>query len=424
MLREGLFKRTDLDSRDKGLVTELTQGTVRHRLFLDHTIRKHLDRPDLPLPDAVFTALRLGAYQLIHLHRIPAHAAVKETVQIIKDSRHRRFSSLVNAVLRSISDKGPAPIPSLDDEPLRHLELANSAPRWLVENLATIRGVEEASEILQAINRTPPLTLRVNISRISRDELMEILTEQGVTVSPGKLFPEAIHLVDRTPPWKLHPFKEGLCTVQDEGAQMIAGLLEPAPGQRILDACAAPGGKTTHLAQLTGGQGLIVAADRSQKRVQMMSESLKRLGGDNVRLLTADLGTKASPLAEGSFDRVLLDAPCSGTGVLRRHPEGKWRKDPLTISRMTKIQEDLLISVAHSLKRGGYLLYTTCSLLEEENEEVTDRFLSGSTEMIRIDMRKRLPEMRRDIFSDRGELRLWPHIHDCDGFYACLMEKR
>jgi 16S rRNA (cytosine967-C5)-methyltransferase len=140
--------------------------------------------------------------------------------------------------------------------------------------------------------------------------------------------------------------------------------------------------------------------------------------------LTADLDTASSPLVGNTFDRVLLDAPCSGTGVLKRHPEGKWKKDPVTISRMTRVQEDLLVSAALMLKKGGCLLYTTCSLLEEENEEVVDRFLTGSTNMVRLDMRERFQDVRQDVFSDRGDLRLWPHIHDCDGFYACLMEKQ
>ena len=423
-IRDRHFKWGTTDLRDRALITELTQGTMRHLLFLDHTIQSHLDRPDVSLPAPVLTALRLGAYQLIHLHKIPAHAAVKETVQIIKDSRYRRFSSLVNAVLRKIADSGPSPIPTLDEAPLRHLELATSTPQWLVERLIGFYGTEGARQILQALNQTPPLTLRVNTARISRDELLADLERQGVPVSPGKLSETAILLKERTAPWELGAFKEGLCTIQDEGAQVIAPLLEPVPGQRVLDACAAPGGKAGHLAQLMAGQGAIIAADRSHQRMLMMSGSLKRLRADNVILLTANLGTAESPLAEEAFDRVLLDAPCSGTGVLRRHPEGKWKKDPLTISRMTSVQEDLLVSAARTLKKGGRLLYTTCSLLEEENEEVVDRFLSGSEDMVHMDMREQFQDMRQDIFSDRGELRLWPHRHDCDGFYACLMEKK
>jgi 16S rRNA (cytosine967-C5)-methyltransferase len=410
-------------------VTTISKGQspisgTGHLLFLDHTVQSNLDRPDLSLPGPVLTALRLGAYQLIHLHKIPAHAAVKETVQIIKNSRYRRFSSLVNAVLRKIADSGPSPIPTLDEAPMRHLELATSTPRWLVERLIGFNGTEEARQILQALNRTPPLTLRVNTARISREELLKDLERLGVPVSPGKLSETAVILEKRTAPWELGPFKEGLCTVQDEGAQIIAPLLEPAPGQSVLDACAAPGGKTGHLAQLMANKGAIIAADRSHKRMLMMAGSLKRLGADNVKLLTANLGTATSPLTEKAFDRVLLDAPCSGTGVLRRHPEGKWKKDPMTISQMTNVQEDLLISAARTLKNGGRLLYTTCSLLEEENEEIVDRFLSESIDMARLDMREKFRDLREDVFSDRGELRLWPHRHDCDGFYACLMEKK
>jgi len=423
-IREHYFRKARPELRDRALITELTQGTVRHLLFLDHTIRSNLDRPDQPLPGPVLSALRLGAYQLIHLHKIPAHAAVMETVQIIKDSRYRRFSSLVNAILRKVSDRGSAPIPSFDDAPLRHLELATSTPAWLVGRLIDYRGNDETRQILQALNRTPPLCLRVNTGRVTRDGLLKTLDGQGITASPGKLSETAVILEDRTPPWELGVFRNGLCTVQDEGAQLIAPLLDLAPGQKTLDACAAPGGKTGHLAELSRGRVWIVAADMNHRRVRMMADNLKRLGADNVKLLTARLDTKSSPLAENSFHRILLDAPCSGTGVLRRHPEGKWKKDPLTISKMTAVQGDLLMSTAQCLKSGGRLLYTTCSLLEEENEEVVDRFIAQRKDMARMDMRDLFPGMRPNIFTKRGELRLWPHLHDCDGFYACLMERR
>lgn len=423
-LRDGHFNKTSYDLRDKALVTELTQGVMRHLLFLDQTIKNNLDRPDLPLPGPVLTALRLGAYQLIHLNKIPAHAAVMETVQIIKDSRFRRFSSLVNAVLRKISDTGPAPIPALEDDPKRHIEIITSTPRWLVERLADLYGIEETRQILLSLNHTPPLTLRTNLARISQDELLKLLEHHGVAAFPGQLSETAIVLKDRIPISELAPFQKGLCTVQDEGAQLIAPLLEIEPGLRILDACAAPGGKTSHLAQLASDRGSIVAADKSFKRLLMMAENMKRLEISSVKMLNGDLAAIKSPFRENVFDRILLDSPCSGTGVLRRHPEGKWKKDPATIARLSSDQEDLLLSAVRSLKTGGRLLYTTCSLLEEENEAVVDRFLKASTNMVRLDMRERFPEMRQDVFSERGELRLWPHIHDCDGFFACLMEKR
>ena len=422
-IRDSFLRRSGADIRDRALITELTQGTVRHKLFLDHTVSSSLHRPGQDLPPPVRMALLLGAYQLIHLHRIPAHAAVKETVQVIKGSRYRRYSSLVNAVLRKISDKGPAPVPFFEDDPARHIELATSAPEWLVQKLSGMRGLEETLQILQALNRKPPLTLRVIKTRSDRDSLLERIEGSGIQASPGKFAPGAIILENRVPVPDFPPFREGLCTVQDEGAQVIAPLLSPGPGMRILDACAAPGGKTSHLAEFTSDGGYIVAADRSLGRLQMMIDNLQRLGSGGVGLVAADLSPDTSPLAGDTFDRVLLDAPCSGTGVLRRHPEGKWKKDPDAVADLTVIQEGLLVSTAASLKTGGRLLYTTCSLLIEENEEVIDRFLAEHGNFFRVDMRNEFSEMRSDMFNGRGELRLWPHIHDCDGFFACLLEK-
>jgi 16S rRNA (cytosine967-C5)-methyltransferase len=423
-LRDSYFIKARPDIRDRALITELTQGTVRHLLFLDHNVRSRLDRPGLTLPQPVTIALRLGAYQLIHLHRIPAHAAVKETVQIIKDSRYSRFASLVNAVLRKIADKGAAPIPAFNQDPEKHIELATSTPSWLVQTLVKSRGLEETLLILQALNRTPPMTLRVNSARTSRKGLVKALEEHGITAAQGRLSASAVILEDRIPIWKVPAFTKGFCTVQDEGAQLIAMLLTPFPGMRILDACAAPGGKTSHLIEMVPDHGPVIAADRSHKRLRMMTENLTRLGHGGVTLVAADLSAATSPLKENIFDRILLDAPCSGTGVLRRHPEGKWKKDPETIQQMTGLQGDLLLSTVRSLKAGGRLLYTTCSLLEEENEGVVDRYLSDAPGMTRLDLRSLFPGLRQDIFSDRGELRLWPHIHGCDGFFASLLEKK
>jgi 16S rRNA (cytosine967-C5)-methyltransferase len=393
-------------------------------LFLDHVVRNNLDRPDLALPQPVIVALRLGAYQLIHLHKIPAHAAVKETVQVIKDSRYRRFASLLNAILRKISDNRPAQVPAFTDDPEKHIELATSTPRWLIQNLARRRGYEETLRIFQALNRIPPLTLRVNTTKTNREGLLKALEEHGIAAVPGRLCNSAVILLQRLPIWELPLFKEGLCTVQDEGAQLVTRLLTPASGLRTLDACAAPGGKTSHLVELLPNHGLIIAADKSHKRLHMMTDNLQRLELDRVQLVAADLTASASPFKNNALDRILLDAPCSGTGVLKRHPEGKWKKDPGTIGKLASVQRDLLVSAERSLKKGGRILYTTCSLLEDENEEVVDQYLSDSPGMARLDLRNLFPDLRQDIFSDRGELRLWPHIHHCDGFFASLLEKK
>ena len=423
-LRDSFFSRSRLSRNDRALITELTQGVVRHRLFLEHNVLGRLDHPDASLPEPVRQTLFLGTYQLLLLDRIPSHAAVDQSVRMIKGSNFAGFAPLVNAVLRKISSSQAVPLPDPDEDPVRHMVVATSTPRWLVESLAAQEGNRETLHILQALNRKPPLTLRVNTLKINRWELLEELESSGIPARPGKISDTAVILDGGASPTQLPSFLAGRCAIQDEGAQMIAPLLSPLPGLRILDGCAAPGGKTGHLAQIIGDSGSIVAADKGLSRVRMMTEGLSRLGIKAVNCLTADLSPEGSPFRPGSFDLVLLDAPCSGTGVLRRHPEGKWIKDLSAISDLAAQQEALLASAADLLSPGGSLLYSTCSLLRMENEDIVDRFLSAAHGIKRLDMREVHPRLKPDIFTERGELRLWPHRHDCDGFFACLMEKR
>jgi 16S rRNA (cytosine967-C5)-methyltransferase len=422
-IREGYFGRVNTSPKDRALAIELTQGVARHRLFLEHNLRCRLDRPDAPLPEPVRQALFLGIYQMLLLDRIPPHAAVDETVRLLKGSRFAGFASLVNAVLRKVSSSGSAPIPCFEEDPMRFIQLTTSSPGWLVESLAVQEGEGEALKILQALNRKPSLTLRVNTLRTNRSKLLDELDLCSTPARPGKLSDTAVIVQGNASPADLPPFLEGRCVVQDEGAQMVAPLLSPLPGQRILDGCAAPGGKTGHLAQITRGNALIAAADISLPRVHMMAGGLARLGIKSATCLAADLSPEGSCFIREAFDRILLDVPCSGTGVLRRHPEGKWNKDLSSIRILALKQHALLTSVAGLLRQGGRLLYSTCSLLRIENEDVVDRFLAGASDLIRLDLREIHPHLRRDIFSARGELRLWPHRHDCDGFFACLMEK-
>ena len=423
-LREGFFGRSRLSRKDRALITELTQGVVRHRLFLEHNVRGYLDHPDTSLPEPVRQALFLGTYQLLLLDRVPSHAAVDESVRIVKSSRFTGFAALVNAVLRKVASSGTVPIPGPEGDPVRHIELTTSNPRWLVENLATQEGDLEALEILKALNRTPPLTLRVNTLKTNRQALLDELKSSGIPALPGQISDTAIIVGGGVSPLELPSFLEGRCAVQDEGAQMIAPLLSPLPGLRILDGCAAPGGKTGHLAQIVENNGLIVAADIGIPRVRMMANRLAELGAASVNCMAADLSPEGSPFIPDAFHLVLLDAPCSGTGVLRRHPEGKWKKDSSAIRDLASRQDALLALAADLLRPGGRLLYSTCSLLRIENEDVVDRFLAGTPGLKRLDMRDVHSHLRQDIFTSRGELRLWPHRHDCDGFFACLMEKR
>jgi len=421
-LREKSFTRLSLNRRDKGLVTELTQGVVRHRLFLEHNLKGRLARPDTALPEPVRQALFLGLYQLLLLDRIPSHSAVDESVHLVKNSPFAGFSGLVNALLRKAASSGPVPLPDFKKDPILHIELSTSFPRWMVERLSAQEGIDETRRILESLNGKPPLTLRVNTLQTSRQALMEELDSAGIRATPGRLCDTAILIQGGWSPLDLPSFQDGRCAVQDEGAQIIAPLCDPRPGLRILDACAAPGGKTGHLAQITGNRAFIAAVDRKVSRVRLMAEGLARLGVEKAACLAADMSREGAPFPPDSFQRILLDAPCSGIGVLRRHPEGKWNKDPFSIPDLVAGQLALLSSCAALLIPGGFLLYSTCSLLREENEEVVGEFLAETRGIQRQDLRVLFPDLPPGLFSSEGDLRLWPHRHHCDGFYACLMK--
>lgn len=420
-LREKTFAREKLSARDRSLVTELTQGVVRHRTLLDHRIDTLLDRPDTPLAQPIRTLLRLGVYQILFLDRVPAHAAVGETVSIAKDTRYGGLAPLVNAVLRKASTAGFPPLPDIEEDPVAHLAVAASAPRWLVQRLVRQHGISWAERILNSLNTPPPLTLRVNTLKTDRESLLAELENSGIRARAGEYSPQAVVLPPGTVPGLLHPFRQGRCTVQDEGAQLISPLLGAQPGDTVIDVCAAPGGKAGHLAQEMGDSGAIVAIDRHLGRLRMTRKSMDRLGVRSVRLLAADAQTLPELMAMCP-EKILLDTPCSGTGVLRRHPEGKWKKDPGRIEELTTLQFGLLRAAARALGPSGKILYTTCSILREENEDVVDRFLDSAHLQLK-NLKASFPDLPASLFTERGELRVWPHLHGCDGFYAALLVK-
>ena len=420
-LRERAFAKEKLSARDRALVTEMTQGVLRHRTFLDHRINTLLDRPDATLPQPVRILLRLGVYQIIFLERVPAHAAVGETVNLAKGTRYSGLVPLVNAILRKASTSEPATFPDIGEDPVSHLSLAASAPTWLVERLIKQRGISETERILHSLNKPPPLTLRVNTLETDREGLLAELEDSGISARPGRICRYAVVLETGTVPALLRPFRQGRCTVQDEGAQLISPLLGAQPGQKVIDVCTAPGGKAGHLAQEMEDRGTVVAIDRHLGRLRMTRKSLNRLGFRSVRLLAADALTLPRLLTFNP-DKILLDTPCSGTGVLRRHPEGKWKKNPDRIAELTGLQFQLLQAASRTVSQGGEILYTTCSLLREENEDVVERFLDSAGFQM-VDLRTRSTDLPEDLFTERGELRVWPHLHDCDGFYAALLVK-
>ncbi|MGE5699099.1 MAG: 16S rRNA (cytosine(967)-C(5))-methyltransferase RsmB, partial [Deltaproteobacteria bacterium] len=360
------------DVRDRALLTELVMGTLRRRGTLDHSLSPHMSRPLEKTDSLVRNALRLGAYQLMYT-RIPERVAIFETVAAMKSLRGEKPAGLVNAVLRAMVRAGKTPPPPIEEGPLR-ISVERSAPLPLVEALSRSMGEKEAVSFLEASLEKPPFAVRANTFRTTRDELVARLAQSGMGPVPCRFAGEGVILGK---PGGVHAdpgFRSGEYLVMDEGAQLVAPLLSPAEGENVLDACAAPGGKTTHMAALCRGKARILAVDVTGSRVRMLKETVARLGAKGIETAVHDFSAGPLPNASERFDKVLVDAPCTGMGVIRRNPDAKWRFEPGDPSRMAALQRAILRNAWLSMKPGGLLVYSTCSPLREENEEVVEAF--------------------------------------------------
>ncbi|WP_298273055.1 16S rRNA (cytosine(967)-C(5))-methyltransferase RsmB [Geobacter sp.] len=415
--------RGGLCGPDRGLLTELVYGVLRRQGSLDHLVDTFSATKSGKLERSVLLILRLGLYQLFHLDRIPVSAAVNESVNLAKEVAPRA-AGLINAVLRRADREREAVVwPDPGRDPVGYLALRHSHPRWIVEGWLDQLGFAEAELLARAMAEPAPLTVRVNTLRSNRDELRALFREGGVASEPTPYSPDGLRILSRTAVTLLPGFGEGLFTVQDEASQLASRFLAPSPGDRVLDVCAAPGGKTTHLAQLMENRGEILAGDVSEKKLRRIGESVARLGATIVRTAPLDASSPAALADHGPFDRILVDAPCSGLGVLRRNPEGKWWKEPGDLARIVATQRAILDAVAPRLVPGGVILYSTCSTTLAENEGVVEDFLSRCDDFVLEDLNAFFPELA-ELFTVRGFFRSWPHRHGMDGFFAARLRKR
>jgi 16S rRNA (cytosine967-C5)-methyltransferase len=424
VLLHAQLAHSDLTAPDRAFATELVYGTLRWRGRIDYCLQQVLDRDLDKLEPLVATALRLGAYQLLFSERVPATAAVDESVRCVRAAGVERATGLVNAVLRRLAAEHVAlPIPSLAEDPLAHLTHALSIPGWIAERWLGLFGPEEAAALARASNQAPPLTVRANLMRTSRDALLEELGERFPQARACRLAPAGIVLGRSGNPALDPAFLAGRCSVQDEASQLVVELLDPQPGERVLDACAAPGGKSTAIAERVGAGGSVLAIDRHPRRLDLIRRSARRLGLAAVRTLERDLTRPLQdlPVAAG-FDRVLVDAPCSGLGSLRRNADARWRIGPDDPARLAEIQRAILRNAAAMLRPGGSLVYSTCTLLPEENEAVVEAFLREAKRFRRAHFAE-LPALLAPVLDAEGSLRCLPHRHDADGFYAARLER-
>lgn len=423
ILLDHRLKSATLDSRDRALLTELVYGTLRWRGRLDAKLAPRLRRPLADTDPYLRNLLRLALYQLLFLDKIPDFAAVNEAVKLAKIHAGSKAAGFVNGVLRAIlramqedSDSEPK------DQSITALAAHYSHPEWLVKKWLDYFGQDQARALMRTNNGRAGLVLRANLLRCRREQLLQCFAESGVKAVASELSPQGIRLKSGTPVAQLPGFKEGLFQVQSEASQLIAYLLSALPGERILDACAAPGGKATQITELMEDRGEVIAADRSPQGIARIEGAIARLGMKSIRAVCADASRELAGDLSGPYDRILVDAPCSGLGTLRSHPEIKWQRSEKDTRRLSHLQLKILRSVAPFLKPGGVLVYSTCTLSREENETVAEIFLGAHKEFELQDAAGYLPVEARHMVRGRYFLAL-PHRDDTDGFFAARMRK-
>jgi len=409
------------DPRDRGLLTELVMGTLRRRGAIDYALLPFLSRPLSKTDAYVRNALRVGAYQLFYT-RVPDRAALNETVAAVKVARGGGAAGFVNAVLRGIVRAGKVPLLPPEGDP-RRLPAELSAPKALLDALTRSMGEGEARSYLAACLEKPPFVVRANPFRETTGRLLARLAAEGKEPAPCRFAPDGIVLYKPAPVFSDAAFLEGAYLPMDEGGQLIAPLLAPAVGERVLDACAAPGGKTTHLAALAGGKAAVVAADVSVARLRLLRETVARTAAPGIEPILHDFSRAPLPASRGTFDKVLVDAPCTGMGVIRRNPDGKWRFRQEDAEGKARLQGSILRHAWDALRAGGLLVYCTCSPLREEDEEVVRSFLGEHPEASVASGPAGWPGPP-EAWTPEGFLRLYPHRHGTDAFFAALFRKR
>jgi 16S rRNA (cytosine967-C5)-methyltransferase len=416
---------TRIKREDAALITELTMGVLRWQRLLDFLIELRTGKPVAALDLEVLLALRLGLYQLRFLSRVPASAAVNESVELVKAARKRSAAALVNAVLRNAPREAIEKLLPEALPPETRLGIQHSHPDWLVARWLACFGETRTLALLEANNRAPRLACAVHPPS-QRDTIEQELRHGGMEVEPGAWLRNAL-LIRGGNPAATESFRRGALSIQDEASQMVAHLLGVRAGDSVLDLCAAPGGKTALLARAAGPQSLVVAADVHVHRLQAMSATLSRLGIASVQRVALD-ATTSLPFGR-PFEKILVDAPCSGTGTLARNPEIRWRVQPPDLPDLHRRQVALLKNAISQLAAGGRLVYSTCSLEPEENERVVDEALRDVAGLRRVSAISALqPHLREGVdparlFSPDGVFRTFPPEHGTDGFFAAAIER-
>jgi len=423
LLNDSFKRYRYLTPLDRAFLTELVYGVLRWREKLDWVVRHFSKVPFKKIELEILNILRLGLYQILFLTRTPASAAVNESVELAKKIRERGGGGFVNAILRStLREKEEILYPDLEKDPALYISVVQSHPLWLVRRWVKEFGPEETLKVCIANNQISALTLRTNTLKIHREDLIEKLREKRLNPSPCSFSEEGILLKDPPPISGLPFLKEGIYIIQNEASQLVTFLLGPKAGERILDACAAPGGKTSHMVQKMRNEGEIYALDLNREKLNRLEESCRRLRTKIVKAVRGDAALPL-PIPGGlEFDRVLADVPCSGFGTLRKNPDLKWRRSEEDVRRLSELQFSILSNLSGYLKEGGILVYSTCTVFHEENEDVVEKFLNEHPGFRLDRIIEILPE-KYYSFIQNGYFRTFPPRDEMDGFFVARLRK-
>ncbi|WPK12003.1 16S rRNA (cytosine(967)-C(5))-methyltransferase RsmB [Lysinibacillus louembei] len=417
LLLHQTIEKYKIEAKDRALLTEITYGTLQHKLTLDYYLAPFVRGK---VEAWVQWLLRLSLFQMHYLTRIPPHAAVNEAVEIAKRRGHQGIASMVNGILRSILRQGVRSTDEIQDE-MERLAIATSHPQWLVERYIETYGIEQTATMLACNNLPAKQTVRVNTLKATPAEAIALLEQEGITAVQSEFLPECLTLTGGQAA-RTEAFKKGFITIQDESSMLPANVLNPQPGMRVLDMCAAPGGKTTHLAEKMHNQGSVLALDLHPHKLELIDENTARLDIEIVQTAPLDGRKAASILQKESFDAILIDAPCSGLGVMRRKPDIKYTKRLEDFANLQVIQLGILANAVELLKPNGRLVYSTCTIDKEENEGTVQAFLAAHPMMEAI-LLENLPQQLAEE-QHNGMLQVFPQHMDSDGFFVAAFVKK
>ncbi len=426
-----VLQKVKLQDIDRRLITELVYGSVRRQRTLDALIDQFAKKKSHQQPKDLRTILHLGLYQLCYQERIPASAAVNTTVQLAKENGFPGLTGFVNGLLRQYirqvgGDEGAKSSSAshlslqLPENSVERLGILHSFPDWIIQVWLEQLSFAETEQLCEWMNQSPTIDLRINPLRTSIDVVEKALQSADILVKRLPNLSQALRLISNSGPIQNLPgFSEGWWVIQDSSAQLVSHLLDPQPGEVVIDTCAAPGGKTTHIAELMGDKGKIWACDRTPSRLRKLQENARRLNLQSMQICTGD--SREFLQFENVADRVLLDAPCSGLGTLHRHADARWRQTPESVQELSKLQKELLAHTSTFVKTGGVLVYATCTLHPAENEAVISEFLAETS-----NWQIEPPDINSPVFAystPSGWCKVWPHRQNMDGFFMVRLRK-